>query len=183
MSINAELKRLVEEGVLRCVEPFPGDPARRKVLLSAGLDSLLAGASEESRIGRLKANLTDVVAGGEVTLSFQPFKHKNATFGVLSPEEECNWEFRSRDPAPGLRLFGRFADLDTFVGVDWWPRSKPLEGFDKTPLGDRNSLEYQFAQIEVNQFWAKHLPNITPVSGDSCGDYFSERCSVVGAEW
>lgn len=182
MSIKSELKRLVIEEVLWCVEPFPGDQPARMVLLATGLNAILASATSESRIGRLLANLQDVVAGGDISLSFEAFKHKNATFGLLSPSAEGTWELRSRDPKPGLRVFGRFADQDTFVGVDWWPRSKPLDGFDKNPLGDRNSLEYQFAQIAVEQFWDTHLAHIAPIIGAQCSDYFSERCSLVGAE-
>lgn len=183
MSIKSELKRLVDEEVLWCVEPFPGDPIVRTVLVSSALNAIFASAAAEGRIARLLANLQDVAAGGDVTLSFEPFRHKNATFGILDPPAEATWELRSRDPKPGLRVFGRFADADTFIGVDWWPRSKPLEGFDKEPLGDRHSMEYLFAQIAVEQFWKEHLASITPVSGDNCSDYFSERCSVVGAEW
>lgn len=183
MSIKSELRRLVDEEVLWCVEPFPGDPAARTVLVSGQLTAVLVAAERESRIGRLRANLLNVVAGGDVSMSFVPFKHKAATFGLLDPEAEATWEYRSQDPSPGLRVFGRFADIDTFVAIDWRPRSKPLEGFDKKPLGDRHSMEYQFAQIEVEQFWRTHLAAVTPVSGDDCDDYFSERCTVVGAEW
>jgi hypothetical protein len=182
MSIKAVLKQLVSEEILWCVEPFPGDPPARSVLISSTLHQIFASAAVESRIGRLLANLQSIASGGEVSLSFQPFKHRNATFGILDPKAEATWELRSRDQ-PGLRVFGRFADTDAFVGVDWWPRSKPLDGFDKTPLGDRYSMEYQLAQIEVDQFWAKHLAKVTPVSGGDCSDYFSERCSVVGAKW
>ena len=183
MSIKGELQRLVREEVLWCVEPMLGDRATRTVLVSSALSSICSAATSESRIGRLLANLQDVVTGGHVTLSFQPFKHKNATFGILYPAVEATWELRSRDPKPGLRVFGRFADWDTFVAVDWWPRSKPLEGFAKQPLGDRNSAEYRAAQMAVEQFWNAHLAAVTPVSGDKCSDYVSERCSVVGTPW
>jgi hypothetical protein len=67
--------------------------------------------------------------------------------------------------------------------VDWWPRSRPLDGFDKPPLGDRHCIEYQFAMITVEQFWNEHLADFSPVVGDDCRDYFSERCSDIGAAW
>jgi hypothetical protein len=182
MSIKRELKQLVDQEVLWCVEPFPGDPATRAVLLSSSLNSIFHRAAKESRIARLQADLQNIVAGGEVTLSFTPFKHLSATFGVLEPAGEGTWEIRSRHPSPGLRVFGRFAEVDTFVAIDWAPRSKPLEGFDKKPLLGRKSLEYQFAQIEVDQFWNKHLAKQSPIYGERCSDYFTDKCSAGGAE-
>ena len=179
MSIGSELRRLVKEETLWCVEPFPGDTAARTILISDQLNSFFEGAAQSDRIGQLWASLLGVVAGGQVTMSFVPFRHRDATFGVLDPIGEHTWEFRSRAPAPGLRLFGRFADIDTFIAVDWWPRSVPLEGFDKQPLGIRNSLQYQFAQIEVEQFWNQHLSNVASISGSSCSDFFSSKCDSI----
>lgn len=183
MSIKSELKQLVDEEVLWCVEPFPGDKAARTILVSSPINAILQSASQESRIGQLYASLKGIVAGDEVAMSFEPYKHKKAKFGLLDPPKEAIWEIRDQHPSPGLRVFGRFADVDCFVAIDWRPRSKPLVGFDKEPLLDRHSLEYLFAQIEVDQFWKKHLAGIGPVTGDKCGDYFSERCTDCGAAW
>ena len=183
MSIKVELKRLVNEEVLWCVEPFPGDRASRTVLVTSPINSMLESAAGESRIGQLRADLQSIVAGDELTMSFQPFKHRKATIGILDPATEGTWEIRSRHPSPGLRVFGRFADVDSFVAIDWAPRSKPLDGFDKKPLLGRASLEYQLAQIEVEEFWKKHLAGVSAVLGDDCGDYFSARCTSIGAAW
>ena len=183
MSIRSELLRLVDEEVLWCVEPFPGDSAARTVLVSEAVIALLASTAPEKRVGQLLADLQDTVSGGDLIMSFTPFKHEKSTFGILDPEAECTWEYRSRDPSPGLRLFGRFPEIDTFVAIDWAPRSKPLKGFDREPLGDRYSNEYQFAQIEVENFWKRHLSAITPISGKCCSDYFSQQCTDAGAQW
>ncbi|SRR5258708_2427429 len=183
MSIKSELRKLVEKEILWCVEPFEGDPPTRTILISSELNSFFAAASQVSRIGELWASLLGLVAGGEVSLSFVPFKHKNATFGLLDPVDEGTWEYRSVAPSPGLRLFGRFTGDDTFVGIDWWPRSKSLEGYDKTPLGKRDSIEYLWALGSVEAFWKKHLAHIAPVLGDSRSEYFSTKCSDAGAKW
>ena len=183
MSIESELRRLVDEEVLWCVEPFPGDEAVRTVLVASDLDDLFANMTAMKRVGRLYANLQNIVTGGDVELSFEPFKHRNATFGLLDPEHEGTWEYRDRDPEPGLRVFGRFADIDTFVAIDWAPRSRPLDGFDKQPLGAADSQEYLFAQIAVQQFWNRHLAAIRPILGAKCSDYFSSGCSVSGVTW
>jgi hypothetical protein len=183
MSIKSELKRLVDEEVLWCVEPFPGDKVTRTILVSSPINSMLQSASLESRVGQLRANLQGLVAGDELSISFESYKHRKATFGIMDPAKEGIWEIRDRNPSPGLRLFGKFAAVDWFVAIAWRPRSRPLDGFDKEPLQGRHSLEYQFAQIEVNEFWSTHLAHFGPVLGDKCGDYFSERCTVSGAAW
>ena len=54
--------------------------------------------------------------------------------GLLAPREDAFWDIRSRDPRPGLRVIGHFAETDVFVALVWRPRSVVFEG--RLPLGE-----------------------------------------------
>jgi len=97
--------------------------------------------------------------------------------GLLDPASEGTWEIRSCDPNPGLRVFGKFAYVDTFVALNWEPRSVWVA--QKRPLGTGKSLEYQIAMIEANQRWDAVLPDLTPLTGGRYIDYVSKNSSEV----
>src|SRR5260221_585645 len=78
----------------------------------------------------------------------------------------------------GIRVLGRFAEADWFVGLEWRPRSTPMVGFDKVPLCDtRAGDEWEFAIIEVIQRWDKILPGATYIKGPNHRDYVTENSS------
>ena len=99
--------------------------------------------------------------------------------GRLEPISSGSWDVRSRDPKPGIRVFGAFAATDLFVALDWRPRSRRIAGFDKKPLLD-DEIEWQLAMLEAEQRWDNILPRLPRIVGKHVSDYVSEAAHSVG---
>tara|TARA_R110000787_G_scaffold16251_2_gene49509 strand:- start:555 stop:1097 length:543 start_codon:yes stop_codon:yes gene_type:complete len=180
MSIDRRIKDAIDGGGLVVFEPeFASDRPDRRLFLHAKLATEIAEGVDEwgRRVGRLQSDFEKFVMGQHVTLSMTPFQHKAAYMGLLDPASEGIWEIRSVDPKPGLRVFGKFPSMDTFVALNWEPRSKKFGG--KKPLGAGKSLEYQIAMIEADQRWNEVLPGLLPLTGGDFDDYVSKNSSRV----
>jgi hypothetical protein len=146
MSIKLEIEEAVSAGRLSILELMvPSDPVERTVLLHPELKDLLKNASGTDggqsalrRIGRLQADLEAFVTGKMLTVCLSPRNHGTAFMGLLDPEREGTFDIRSRDPSPGMRVFGRFAMADVFVALVYEFRSRKPEWdrSQKQPLGD-----------------------------------------------
>ncbi len=180
MSIKRSIEDAISAGCLCVFVPeFDSDNVVRSVLLHPELVADISERVEEwgKRVGRLQGDFETFVKGEHIALSMTPFEHKNAFMGLMDPVTDGTWEIRSRDPNPGLRVFGKFPCTDTFVGLTWQPRSVRFRG--KDPLRSRHSLEYQLALIETNERWNAALPDVAPLTGGSYRDYVSENSSKV----
>ena len=140
MSIRAAIKRHVKAGRLSGLEmSVPGDAAKRGLYLSPDVQELLDGPWISprcaQRVNRLRADLEAFVKEEPVIACLDPFEAEDAFFGRLDRPDDEVWDVRSRDPKPGLRLFGRFACPDIFVAFTWAPRSVQWNG--REPMGDR----------------------------------------------
>ncbi len=180
MSIAESIEAAIVTGRLRAFVPeFDSDEAVRSVLLHPRLADDISERVEAwgRRVGRLQGDLESFVKGEHVTLSMTPFEHGSAFLALMDPPADGTWEIRSRDPNPGLRVFGRFPCADTFVALSWEPRSVRFGG--RRPLGKRDSLEYELALIETNERWNAALPGAVPLTGGSCRDYVSTNSSEI----
>ena len=180
MSIQHSIEDAIAEGRLLVFEPeFDSDELVRSLLLHPQLESDISERVEEwgRRVGRLRADFESFVKGEHISLSMTPFEHKTATMGLMAPTADGIWEIRSRDPKPGLRVFGKFPCADTFVALDWEPRS--VRFGRKEPLGTRFSLEYQLALLETNKRWNIALPDLAPLLEGNYRDYVSKNSSEV----
>jgi len=97
------------------------------------------------RWARLEAAMQYFVEGGFVTegliKQLREYKHEH-------------WELRSRSPRPSLRVFGRFACPDVFVGTHVVPRNG---------LGGMGSMEFEFEKLKCEDLWtAAGLPTTPP---------------------
>jgi hypothetical protein len=159
---------------------FDSDPVKRVILLHPELASLLDDPQGGNRVQRLRADLETFVKGEELALSAVPYEHKNAYLGLLAPESDGTWEIHSRDPAPGMRVLGRFAQKDCFVALGWRLRSRRDPRWpDQRALGGRNSLEYQLAQIEVEQRWSELFPEHKALAGSDISELLSDKYHCV----
>ena len=180
MSIQQNIEDAISVGrLLVFVLEFDSDEVVRPVLLHPRLADAISEGVEKwgRRVGRLKGDFESFVKGEHMALSMTPFEHKTAFMGLMDPITDGTWEIRSRDPKPGLRVFGKFACTDTFVALSWEPRS--VRFGRKSPLGDRHSQEYEFALIEANERWNAALPNLAPLTGGNYRDYVSENSTEV----
>jgi hypothetical protein len=179
MSIAQAIQQAINKRSLYLLEPeFKSDGVKRTMLLHPEIDRDLGLAYGIPRLGRLKADLEAFVLGHEITMCMVPREHKPAYMGLLEPPDKGTWDIRSRDPRPGIRVFGAFADRDIFVALHWMPRSKPIPGFDKKPLMD-DELNWQVAMIEAEGRWNGALPGLTPKIGGIPSDYLSEKFRSV----
>lgn len=162
---------------------LPSDPQLRSVFLSKEVYGLVLGPyltpRHRQRSGRLRADLESYVRGGNISICLTPRKAKKSDFGILEPTSKCVWDYRSRDPRPGLRILGQFAGPDIFVALDWWPRSVPVDWSDKEPLGDQDGKEHErrwrTAINECCERWFEVLPNSVPQSGEKVERYVSGK--------
>ena len=180
MSIAWSIEDAISAGHLRVfMSEFDSDELIRSILLHPQLEAQIYERAEEwgRRVGRLQGDFESFVRGQHIALSMTPFEHKSAFMGLMHPPADGTWEIRSRDPKPGLRVFGKFPCADTFVALSWEPRS--VHFGEKRPLGGRYSLEYQLALIETNDLWKTALPDVVPLTGGTYRDYVSENSSEV----
>lgn len=184
MSIRGEIRERIAEGRLFALEPvIERDQVSRTMLISREIKDLLSGPWEdvhiERRAGRLRADLERFLKGQVVGLCLTPYEAASAYMGRLDQPKDEVWDIRSVDPSPGLRVFGRFAEVDIFIALLWVPRSKHLCWSERKPLGDRHSLEWQLAIIECQQKWEELFPGYSPVHGDNVNDYVSANAFPV----
>ena len=180
MSIGRSIENAISAGRLRVFVPeFDSDELVRSILLHPQLAAQISERAEAwgKRVGLLQGDFESFVRGQHIALSMTPFEHRSAFMGLMDPAADGTWEIRSRDPNPGLRVFGKFPCADTFVALSWEPRSVYFGG--KRSLGVRHSLEYQFALIETNDRWNAVLPDVIPLIGGTYCDYVSENFSEV----
>jgi hypothetical protein len=182
MSIRKEIDRRVATGALFLLEPaLVGDPVERTMLISPEINRLLAGPwaaeSEARRANRLRADLERFITGQYVGLCLTPYEAQPAYMGRLERPEDEVWDIRSVDPSPGLRVFGRFAEVDVFVALTWQPRSKDWGG--RKALESGKSLNWHFAILECHERWKELFPGFQPVHGSEVRDYVSANAFHV----
>jgi len=176
MSIRKEWRTHVEEDRLFDLEPFPGDPRARTVLMTPAVNRLILGPWENTLMGnrcaRLMASLQRIVRGASLVVCMVPFEAREAELGRLDPTDDSIFDFRSREKR-GLRVFCRFAEKNVMVAFSCAPRSVKVSWLDKLPLGDRYSKEWKRGVRECKEQWSMLFPKHGPVRGDSLNDYLS----------
>ena len=105
----------------------------------------------ERRAGRLRADLERFIKGQQIGLCLIPYQAATAYMGRLDRPKDEVWDIRSVDPSPGLRVFGRFAEVGLFIALLWAPRSKDLHWAERKVLGKGTSLQWQFAILECQK--------------------------------
>lgn len=77
------------------------------------------------------------------------------------------WEIRVTHPAAQARIFGRFAEQDTFIATDMNTRSL---------LGRKGSQNWKQACASCAADWTALFPTNPPFQGNVVADYISENC-------
>jgi hypothetical protein len=184
MSIHDLIEMRIEEGRLWRVEPVvEDDPIERCMVISSEIMDLVYGVWPDAkwarRCNRLRADLEAFVRGDVIGLCLKPYKADTAYMGRLDKPTDEVWDIRSRDPQPGLRVFGCFADRDCFVALLWSPRSVEIPYSQRLPLQDRNSAEWKQAVKETKSEWRKLFHPYNPIHGDT-HDFYASRAFPVG---
>jgi hypothetical protein len=147
---------------LRPVAPWTGKP--RTFLACRPLRESLEHARHSSdertirRWAQLEADIGYFVGGGYVT---------EKLLKQLKPEKYEHWELVSRRPRPSLRVFGRFAKPNVFVGTHVVGRAR---------LGGMWSPQFEHEKLVCEDHWRDvGLPD--PFHGTRYEDYVTENAS------
>ena len=142
--------------------PWAGQ--RRAFLMCRPLHQAIEAArlsTDEKTIKRwaqLEADIGYFVEGGYITQD---------RLKQLDPPQYEHWELRSLQPRPSLRVFGRFAMPDVFVGTHVCERPR---------LGAKWSLNWEIEKLLCEEHWeAAGLPD--PFHSDAYEAYITEHAS------
>ena len=174
-----EICNRCKEGRLVLLKPsLPDIPLTRSLFVSKAVQAFLEGPwpdeSSERRSGRLRADLETFIAGGKISVSWVPYKAKNAYFGRLDPLVDEVWEIRSRDPRPGIRVLGSFAETDVFVALEWRYREQ-LGG----PKLGAEDPRWRDAIVNTKTQWRNLFISYRPHMGASLERYISENAFLI----
>lgn len=175
MSIRSEIFELGIRGRLRRLDPaVPGRPLMRTMLLSEDVVSLMFDADRRTddpvRMASLRRDLDMFVEGSTITVATQPYKAGTAYLARLDPADDEIWEIRSRHPKPGFRIFGRFAEQDTFIALNWSRRDR---------LGGPKSREWKDAIRLCKTRWSQLFPTQPPFRSSRIDDYLSRNYAIL----
>jgi hypothetical protein len=92
----------------------------------------------------------------------------------LDPKKYEHWELKSVRPRPSLRVFGRFACPDVFVGTHIVERTK---------LKGKWTIEWEIEKLTCEDHWKAALGNFIPFSARDYEGYITENATrYVGIE-
>ena len=170
MSIRDEISSRCNEGRLYCLVPaLIGTPVVRTMFVSPEVNDVVFGPWNdkeiESRAGRLRADLDMFTSGMVISVGENPFKKKKTAYmSPLDPTINEVWQIRSRDPKPGIRVFGQFSERDVFVSLTWGCRAN---------LGGPGSREWRDTRERCKAEWRKLFPAYNPHTGNDPDEYIS----------
>jgi hypothetical protein len=124
-------------------------------------------AKIEARFGRARAYLDTFTSGDLMSVRMPPSRSARAMIALLEDAKDQVWEIRVRDPRPGTRIFGRFAEKDVFLALNVGFREKYKTDADWTP-----DIE------KCKRTWRTYFPTYKPLSGGKADDYISNSFSV-----
>jgi hypothetical protein len=154
---------------------LPGSPVGRVLIVNEDLKRLMTGpwtdSQEEVRCGRLWADFDRFIEGRLISVSLDhPYSKPKTTYMArLDPVEDDVFEIRSRDPKPGIRVFGRFADRDVFVALNWEYRGN---------LGGSQDKEFDREREICKARWRQLFTTYQSISGKNLNEYFADTANV-----
>lgn len=185
MSIGGWIQHLVGEGRLHLIEAvFKSDDTARTLLVSPEIWGLIEGpwpsGAWRTRCFRLRADLESFASGGEISICVEPFRARDEDLALLAKPEHGVWDYRSREPRPGLRLLGQFVGRDTFVALIPATRSIRDEFIPRGPLGDKDSREWRRAIRDCRSQFRSLFSPYKPITGGNLSDLLSGGYHTFG---
>jgi hypothetical protein len=170
MSIRDEINnRLIEARLFLLPPALSTAPSVRTLLITPTIRKVVLGPWADPkfavRAGRLRADLDAFSEGFVLSVATDPFRKPRSTFMARldKPDDEV-WEIRSRDPKPGIRVFGRFAEKDVFIAINWATRET---------LGGPKSRGWRDAIETCKAEWRNLMITYPPATGDDPNDYIT----------
>lgn len=116
-------------------------------------------ALRAQRWGRLQADIALFVEGGFINWELMKW---------LDPHKFEHWTLKSVRPRPSLRVFGRFAQPDVFVGT---------HVVERTPLKRKWSIEWELQKLICEERWKEVLGVQAPFHAEHYEDYITEKAA------
>lgn len=160
MSIEDEIAHRVANGLLHNVRPTSGAWVR-EIVVTPELNQELERYGEDERIGQLRAFLDVYLNNRRIVVG--EGKSKLGDLKKLEGFHEV-WEFRSLSPRPSLRIFGRFAAKNLFIGTRLRPRIL---------LGEYDSIFWRFEAKKCASRWRQLFQSYEPLERDTIHDYLT----------
>lgn len=170
MSIISTIQNLEAQGsLLRYVPQRTLKPARRRLYLSPRMNQLLNDQLSPVNLlvgrGHIEAALTFWTIGDRI---YDDGRHPSGP-GFLKrlegPPPDV-WEIRVTNPTPQARVFGRFAEPDTFIATDMHTR-----GY----LGKKGSAAWAASCQQCADDWYELFPNNPAMTGSYLSQFVTEN--------
>jgi hypothetical protein len=145
------------------------------LLVNEDVNRLVTGpwedSKEELRAGRLWADFDRFIEGRLIRIALNsPYSKPKTTYMArIDPPADDVIEIRSRDPRPGIRVFGRFADKDVYVALNWEYREN---------LGGPQDREFDREREICKAKWLQLFPSHQPISGNNIDEYFTDVSNI-----
>jgi hypothetical protein len=171
MSIRVEINHRVEQKRLfRLPRELVGEPVERTMFVSQEVYGAISGPwvlSDTYQMAMLRANLDMFTQGKIISIAEDPYQKPKSTYMArVDPPEDEVWDIRSRDPKPGIRVLGCFAETDTFIALVWGTRKS---------LGGPRSREWRNLVESCKAEWRKLFHPYQPHTGSTISDYVSRN--------
>ena len=149
------------------------EPFEREVFVSNELQELLFGpwdsVADEMNGAKSRQAIDEITTGRRLVVKLKGHIAGTSFISRLVPQTDEVWEIRVRDPRPGLRILGRFADKDLFIAFHWYLR---------TQLKGRRSKAFANAIVDCKAAWDELFPNRQPHSGNTVDDYLTNATNI-----
>lgn len=167
MSIRETIKSFVDTGELHLLEPILDyvSPVRWIFVndeVFKEFNPPWESDKREKNIARARQLLDQFSEGGLISVRMPPSKNTKAQLALLSDASDEIWEFRSVEPDPQIRIFGRFAEPNVFIALAI--RNKPDAATDD---------QYFEIREKCKREWRIYFPSYNPHTGNSANDYLS----------
>jgi hypothetical protein len=174
MSIQDEIINLCDNKRLYRLAPeYQIERERRIMYLSRDLFALVVGPEwvsqeQEFRWQSVRADLDWFIQARVLLVPADSQHGGDSHLSQLKPPDVEVWDIRCRDPEPGIRVLGSFADKDVFVALTWELRN---------PLGAFGSKEWEAAVRRCKETWHS-LFHAQPKMGNYPDDYITNAIPV-----
>jgi hypothetical protein len=175
MSIRDEINRHVANRALFHLLPLlEGSRVARTMFISAEVMEVadpfvFADDWDGRRLQMVRPMLDTFINGRLIGIATKPHNKDGSAFlARVDPVQDEVWDIRVIDPVPGVRVFGRFSEFNTFVALNWNLRE------------NLKREEHWAEQIQdCIQQWQKLFPAHSAHSSSKVSDYVQEPFIAV----